>query len=147
MSDHSDHDETMAAVAQRLWQATARQAQRPDDALAVCDLLLTALEARLRRWIGAEGYASLLSRSVAETRRIHPVLATIPNLLVDESESSAAGIAAEPAQREAILALLVTMMRQLGRIIGAPMAMRLIEQSAVPTPRGASDTEHNVLPS
>ncbi|MCZ8204376.1 hypothetical protein [Gemmatimonas sp.] len=143
----SDHRRPMRVVALRLWDATAHHTGTPDDVLAICEALLAQLDARLRRWIGAEGYGSLLSRSVAETLATHPVLATIPNLLNDETETSVDVTAESLAQREACIALLVTMMRQLGRIVGESMAIRLIEQSGTPGARGVAGPRHNDLSS
>jgi len=138
----SDPRAKMVLVAHRLWDATAQHLGDSDDVLVICELLLTRLEARLRRWIGAEGYASLLSRSVAESIHDQPALTTIPNLVADETET-AAMTANENEQRDAVLALLVTMMQQLGGIIGDNMAIRLIEQSGTPSPRGVAGSEHN----
>jgi hypothetical protein len=64
-----------------------------------------------------------------------------------ETDTSADVMAEPLAQREACIALLVTMMRQLGRIVGESMAIRLIEQSGTPGARGVAGPEHNDLSS
>ena len=129
-------DARMEEVAGRLWTAAAAGATESGDSLARCERLFTDIEAGLRRWIGAEGYASLLSRSAADVLPVYPALLTIPNLITDESEISSSTAADGAAQRTAVLALLVAMMRQLGGIIGDNLAVRLIEQSGTPSPRG-----------
>lgn len=133
----SDGETRLHDVAVQLWGA-AVVAVASEDAPVVSEHLFVHLEAGLRRWIGAEGYASLLSRSLSEVLPMHPALSTIPNLLVDELELPAHTRADSPAQRDAILALLTAMMRTLGRIIGENLAVRLIAQSATPSPRGAA---------
>jgi hypothetical protein len=109
--------------------------------------LFTLLEAGLRRWIGAEGYAALLSRSVADTLPEHPVLSTISDLGVDEVVSASppmpVTVADAAVRRDAIIALMAAMMRQLGGIIGEAMAIRLIELSGTPTPRGIAGPDAN----
>ncbi len=123
----------MEAVAVRLWDGAGSAHANSDDVLANCERLFTKLEAGLRRRIGAEGYASLLARSVDHVLPLHPALVTVPNLVTDEGDVVHGTPVDGPAQRTAVLALLVAMMRQLGGIIGINLAIRLIEQSGTPS--------------
>lgn len=134
----SEREMQLTAVAHRMWSVTTLDAGGADDVLLLSDLLFARLEAGLRRWIGAEGYASLLTRSIADVVPLHPALATIPNLVADETELPPSTTPDGPAQHDAVIALLVAMLRQLGGIIGDNMAVRLIEQSGTPSPRGAA---------
>jgi hypothetical protein len=140
-------DPRMVEVARSLWALAEHDAQPAGDVHAVIDRLFTLLEAGLRRWIGAEGYAALLSRSVADTLPEHPVLSTISDLGVDEVVSASppmpVTVADAAVRRDAIIALMAAMMRQLGGIIGEAMAIRLIELSGTPTPRGIAGPDAN----
>lgn len=133
-------------VARGLWAHAEAHARPTGDAGAIIDTVLTQLESGLRRWVGAEGYAALLSRSVTLTMPSQPMLASIADL--GGVAGALAGAASPPldavVSREAVVALLVTMMSQLGAIIGAPMAIHLIELSGTATPRalaGPDDTD------
>ncbi|WP_353265903.1 hypothetical protein [Gemmatimonas sp.] len=136
-------------VARGLWAYAEMRARPTGDAAAIIDTVLTQLESALRRWVGAEGYAALLSRSVALTMPSQPILASIADL--GGAEGAPAGAASPPldaaASREAVVALLVTMMSQLGAIIGAPMAIHLIELSGTAAPRGLADPDDTDTPS
>ncbi|AMW05655.1 hypothetical protein [Gemmatimonas phototrophica] len=140
-------DPRMLEVAQSLWALAERDAQPAGDVQSVVDRLFTRLEAGLRRWVGAEGYAALLSRSVADTLPGHPVLSTISDLGADEGMPATpqvpATVADAAVQRDAIIALMAAMMQQLGGIIGDAMAIRLIELSGTPTPRGIAGPDAN----
>lgn len=148
-------DRRMRTVAEGLWQQTL--AREPEaDACRVTEMLFTVIDVGLRRWIGAEGFASLLSRAVAETAKAHPILACIPDFGVETAggdDIAPPRQATDEAQldpdalREAIQSLLVAMTRRLGDIIGDNMAIRLMEQSGTPAPRGTTTTEPNELSS
>lgn len=133
-------------VAVRMWNATAASVAQ-DATDVVGERLFTTLEAGLRRWIGAEGYASLLARAAAEVLPQHPALASVPNLIYDESALPETTSADNRLQRLALLALLVAMMRQLGGIIGEPLAVRLIEQSGTPSSHGPAGEPSSERPS
>jgi hypothetical protein len=143
----TDRETRTLAVARRLWDAAAAGTADPDQIDGVIESLLTALDAGLRRWIGAEGYAALLSRSVVDTLPAHPALASISDLGAGDANGEGLPSFEETARREAIMALLSGMMRQLGGIIGDNMAIRLFEQSGQPSPRGVAGVEHNESPS
>lgn len=134
-------DGPLHEAARRIWAAAAA-AVAVDETLTVSDRLLMDLEKRLRRWIGAEGYASLLARSIAEVLPEHAAITTVSNLVNDESELAHRAAGEPVAQQQALLALLVAMMQQLGAIIGENLAVRLIEQSATPSPRGPAGDQN-----
>ncbi|WP_434478535.1 hypothetical protein [Gemmatimonas sp.] len=137
------------AVARGLWADAETRARPTGDAAAIIDTVLTQLESGLRRWVGAEGYAALLSRSVALTMPCQPILASIADL--GGADRASAGAASPPLDavvgREAVVALLVTMMSQLGAIIGAPMAIDLIELSGTATLRALAGPDDTEIPS
>jgi len=131
------------AVARALWaHLEQRSPGRSGDGDTV-DHLLTQVEAGLRRWIGAEGYAALLSRAVAQTVPSHPALANITDLGIDLPANGVAPEVSSSATQDAVIALLVTMMQQLGLIIGEEMAIRLMELSGKPSTRGVAGDETN----
>jgi hypothetical protein len=95
------------------------------------------LHVGLGRWIGTEGYQALVDRALAQTRAEHPSLDGFSCLGGDGSGTVAAMGAHGTAQVSAGLVAMVTaVIELLGRIIGAEMAVRLVEQIAVPSPRG-----------
>lgn len=140
-------DMTPMAVAIRLWDASAATCADAPCTSAVVDAVLVRVEGGLRRWIGAEGYAALLSRAVDHVSPAHPVLAGIADLGARTVESGVAVPDDDEAQRHAILALLCSMMQHLGGIIGDNMAVRLFEQSTTPSQRGVAGVELNETPS
>ena len=118
------------------------------DTSATIDYLLTQLESGLRRWVGAEGYAALLSRSIALTRPSHAILATITDLGGTGALPEAGALPALDAEagRDAAVALLAVMLQQLGGILGAPVAFGMIEQSATATPRAIARPDDTDMP-
>ena len=140
-------DMTPMAVAIRLWEAAAATCTDAPDAPVVVDAVLVRVEAGLRRWIGAEGYAALLSRAVDQVLTAHPALAGIAELGTRAVESGTIVPDDDEALRHAILALLCTMMQHLGGIIGDNMAVRLFEQTISPSQRGVAGVESNETPS
>lgn len=144
----NDRERTPVAVAIRLWDSAAATCADAADTATVIDVVLARLESGLRRWIGAEGYAALLSRAMAHVVPTHPALTRIVDLGVPGSDSEVAipDNAADDSgaeRRDAIIALLSAMMQQLGGIIGDNMAIRLFEQTITPSQRGTAGVESN----
>lgn len=135
------------AVAEAVWGSAVRDVAPTDDVGAVVDRLLTVIEAGLRRWIGAEGYAVLLARAASETLPTRPALAGLADVVTAPPVGVAATGYTDAETRQAVLTLLVTMMRLLGDIIGEDMAIRLVELSGTPSTRGIAGAETNDLPS
>jgi hypothetical protein len=134
---------TPMAVAIRLWEAATATCAGSPGAAVVVDVLLVRLESGLRRWIGAEGYAALLSRAVDLLLPAHPALAGIADIGAHPVEPGIAVPDDDEARQQAILALLCTMMQHLGGIIGDNMAVRLFEQTITPRQRGVAGVESN----
>jgi hypothetical protein len=132
----------LEAVAVRLWEAAQSAPPTADEGRATGARLFLTLEAGLGRWIGVEGYEALLARSVDQVLPVHPALVTVPPLLPEDGEGVHGFPGDGAAQRTAVLALLVAMMRQLGGIIGLTLAMRLFEQSGTPSPGANAGHEH-----
>lgn len=143
----STPDVTPLAVATRLWDAAAATGRGAPGTAVVVDAVLVTVEAGLRRWIGAEGYAALLSRAVDHVLPAHPALAGIADLGARTVTAHDVWSADDDANRHAVLALLCTMMHHLGGIIGDNMAVRLFEQTISPSQRGIAGVESNETPS
>jgi len=124
-------------AARGLWARAAGSAGAPEEIAVAAERLCTGLRAGLGRWIGAEGYRALLDRALGLVRAKHPVLDGLSCLGGDEPLTAAAvrahGAAEVAAGMEALVAALIEL---LGRIIGEDMAVRLVEQAAMPSPRG-----------
>jgi hypothetical protein len=95
------------------------------------------LRTGLGRWIGTEGYQALVDRALTLARPKHPVLGSFSCLGGDE-QGTAAAVGAHGAADVAagLVAFVTAVIELLGRIIGDEMAVRLVEQIAVPSPRG-----------
>ncbi len=135
-----------ADVAQQLW-ANAELDSATADVSITIDKLLTGLEAGLRRWIGAEGYAALLRRAIDHTMPTHPALCRIPDLTAEWSAVRPVVEASSQAMREAVIALLESIVHILGGIIGEDMAVRLVELSGTSNRRDRFDADTNDTPS
>lgn len=143
----TERDLTASAVAIRLWDAAAATCADAPDVAVVIDVALTTLEAGLRRWLGAEGYAALLSRAVKQVGHTHPAIAAIADLDVQREDARVIAPYDDTALRETIIALTCTMMQLLGGIIGDSMAIRLFEQAITQGQRSAAGLESNESPS
>jgi hypothetical protein len=143
----------MHAVAEQLWQQTLARDPKA-DASTLTEKLFSVIDVGLRRWIGAEGFASLLSRAIAESVEAHPILARLPDFggeavdpLITTSHAADVAPLDPSALHAAVQALLIAMMRRLGDIIGDNMAIRLMEQSGTQALPGAVGTEPKDLSS
>lgn len=137
----TDDPENAQIVASRLWEVTAQVVSPRGDTGATAEQLLVALDAGLRRWIGAEGYAVLLGRCVADTLPSYPALAHVPDLCVTSDTPAAVPPAGADGVQSAMIALLEAMMRQLSGVIGWELAIRLVETSGTPSTRGTAGPE------
>ena len=124
-------------AARRLWERTAGDATAPENLAAAADRMCTELSAGLGRWIGAQGYHALVDRALALTRAEHPALGGIA-CVGGDGPAAAAAVGAHGAGKvtAGLVALVAAVIELLGRIIGDEMAVRLVEQIAVPSPRG-----------
>ncbi len=125
-----------ADVARELWSRVAADGGMPGDVGLAGDVLCGGLRSGLGRWIGADGYLSLLDRALGLARPAHPALDGLSCLGNDGPALQEAvrthGAGAVVAGMEALLASVIEL---LGRIVGTEMSVRLVEQVGVPGPR------------
>jgi hypothetical protein len=125
-------------VARGVW---ALDAGVPEEAPASVDRVCAQLRAGLGRWVGSEGYRVLLARALERVRVEHPALNNLSCMGGDEAEIAAAvrahGAAAVAA---GVVALLVSMIELLGRIVGEEMATELVKNAGTASLRRASNT-------
>ena len=99
--------------------------------------MCTELRAGLGRWIGTDGYRTLLDRALELVRVDHPALGGLSCMGGDEPAITAAVGTHGAAQVAAGMVAWVTgLIELLGGIIGDEMAVRLVEQMGMPNPRG-----------
>lgn len=129
-------------VARLLWVRAAGDASEPEEVAEAAERLCTQVRAGLGRWIGATGYRALLDRATAVARAEHPALGGLLCHGGEEPVITAAvrahGVAEMAAAMMAWVAALIDL---LGRIIGEEMALRLVEQTDIPSPRGVASTQ------
>jgi hypothetical protein len=129
-------------AARRLWASAAGDASAPEDVAAAAARLCAQLSAGLGRWIGGEGYRALLDRSLALARAEHPALGSLSCDRGDQPVTPAAVRSHGAAEVAAgMVALVATLIEVLGRMVGEEMAVRLVEQTGNPSPRGVVSNE------
>jgi hypothetical protein len=129
-------------AARGLWARTARDTSAPQEVAAAADRMCTQLRTGLGRWIGDEGYRALLDRALGLARAEHPALGGLSCLGGDEPLTATVVRAHGVVQvAGAMMALVAVLIELLGRIIGDEMAVHLVEQIGVPSPRGVVSTE------
>jgi hypothetical protein len=133
---------TATDAARNLWARFAGDSTAPEDVAAAADRLCLQLRVGLRRWIGAEGYRALLDRALGLAQTKHPVLSNLSCLVGDEPVTAeAVRTLGAGAVAAGLVALVAALIELLGRIIGEAMAVRLVEQIGLPSPRGVLSTE------
>lgn len=131
-----------SAAARRLWARVSGESKAPEDVAAAADRLFTQSREGLGRWIGAEGYRTLHDRALGMARLEHPALHGLSCLGGDQAAIAAAVRAnGAPRMADGMVAWAAAMMDVLGRIIGQETAVRLVEETALPSTRGAVSTE------
>jgi hypothetical protein len=130
---------TSAAMetAQRLWAREGVDHGSPEIVAAVVERVCVQLSLGIARWIGVQGYRNLLERALAETRTEHAALGNL-HCRGDANDATVEAVRAHGAARvkNAFLALVARLIDLLGRVVGAEMAARLVEQSwAAPSSR------------
>ena len=129
-------------AARRLWAHVSAESRTPEDVATAAERLFVQSREGLGRWIGAEGYRTLHDRALGMARLEHPGLHGLSCLGGDHAAIAAAVRANGTAQMaDAMVAWVAAMMHVLGRIIGHETAVRLVEQSAIPTLPGVVRTE------
>ncbi len=125
-------------TARRLWAGAAGDARTPEEVAAAAEFMCTRLRLGLGRWIGAEGYRVLLDRALGLTRTQHPALGAVPCLGGDEPPATAAVKGRDSVEvADGLVALVTVLIELLARIVGADMAVQLVEQ----TRAGADERE------
>jgi hypothetical protein len=128
-------------AARRLWARASGGTVGPEDVASAAERLCAQTREGLGRWIGAEGYRTLHDRALDMARLEHPALDGLSCLGGDQAAAAAVRANGAAQVAEGIVAWLAAMMDLLGRIIGQETAVRLVEQTAIPTPRGVVSTE------
>ena len=129
-------------AARDLWTRAGGKASTPAEVAAAAELMCTYLRVGLGRWIGAPGYEALLGRALGLARVEHPALGSLGCLGGEEPLTVAAVRAyGAGAVGAGLVALVAALIELLGRIIGDEMAVRLVEQTGIPSPRGVVSTE------
>ena len=129
-------------VARLLWVRAAGDASEPEEVAEAAERMCTQVRAGLGRWIGATGYRALLDRATAVARAEHPALGSLSCHGGDQPVTTAAVRANGAAEVAAgMVAAVAALVELLGRIIGEEMALRLVEKTDIPSPRGVVSTQ------
>lgn len=129
-------------AARRLWARVSGESKTPEEVATAAERLFAQSREGLGRWIGAEGYRTLHDRALGMARLKHPALHGLSCLGGDQAAIAAAVRANGAAQMaDGMVAWVAAMMDVLGRIIGQETAVRLVEETAMPSPRRAESTE------
>jgi hypothetical protein len=105
-------------------------ATTPEEQARAAERLCRELDAGLSRWIGVGGYRTLQDRALREVIVAHPALAMLS--FDDNGLTNALNAVREHGVEdvaEGMVALAACLIELLGRIIGAEMAIRLVEHS------------------
>ena len=126
-------------AARRLWVRYASDEATAEGLAAASERLFSELETRLARWVGAEGFRVLRGRALRLAQAAHPALGNLSDSEwgVREVVSTVKAHGA-PEVAAGIISVIATLIDLLGRIIGEEMAVRLVEQTGVPSPGGQS---------
>ncbi len=120
-------------AARRLW-ARAGGAAATDAAAPLAAALCAQLTTALGRWIGHVGFVALFDQAIGEAREEHPALELVTaadcNTSCFQAVADAHGAARLAAGMVGLIAALIDV---LGRIIGEDIAMRLVEQTGIPS--------------
>jgi hypothetical protein len=130
-----------ADAAGRLWSRATAGATGPGEVAAAADLMCTQLRTGLGRWIGAGGYRALLDRALIQARSEHPILDGV-SCLGEDASVIAAAVRSQGAGglSAGLVAWVAELVELLGRIIGAEMAVQLLDQITIPSARGVVST-------
>ena len=126
-------------AARRLWVHYAGDEATGEGLAAASERLFAELEARLARWVGAEGFHVLWGRALRLAQAGHPALGN----LSDRGWGMPAVVSAVQAHgarqvTAGIISVIATLIDLLGRIIGEEMAVRLVERTGQQSPHRQS---------
>jgi hypothetical protein len=128
------HESTLIA-AHRLWECVATDHASNERVIMAATRVLADLDHGMRRWIGVEGYLSLLRRAVADTLPRHPALYALPGLPLPTSDAPVARDYSAGEVSAATVALMADLIALLGRVIGDDLAAGLVEHVGSPSLR------------
>lgn len=128
-------------AARHLWARIAGDTGSPEEIAAAAERMCFQLRLILRRWIGAEGYRALFNRALGLVQAEHPVLDGLSCL--EGEPVTVATVQAHGGAKVAagLVALVAALIELLGRIVGEEMAVHLVGQVGMPSPRGVLSTE------
>lgn len=119
-------------VAQRLWRHSTQHGSAPVDIAAAVGHTFSEVRGGLLPWVGAEGYRALLDRAIGDVERTHPALGGLAFLGGEDpitAPVTAAEVEAAVREVEAVtVGLVVALIDALGRIVGAELAVRLVDR-------------------
>ena len=122
-------------VARRHWARAAGDTNTLEEVAAAATRTCTQLQAGLARWVGTEGYRALIDQALLLARATHPALGSLSCHGGDEPVITAAVRAHSAAEVTAgIVALVVTLIDLLSRIVGEEMAVELVNQAVAQLP-------------
>jgi hypothetical protein len=126
-------------AARGLWGRYVGDKASAEELAGGTERLFSQLETGLARWVGAEGFRVLRGRALKLARAAHPALGSLSDGGWGMREVvSAVQAHGAPKVAAGIIAVVATLIELLGRIIGVEMAVRLVEQTAAPSPREES---------
>ena len=129
-------------AARRLWARAAGDASTPEEIALAAERMCTQLRLGLGRWVGADGYRALLDRALGVARAAHPALSGLSCLGGDDAPTrGAVGEHGADEVTAGLAGLVAVLIELLGRIIGAEMAVRLVEQMGRPSVGRVMSTE------
>lgn len=130
------------ASARRHWTAVVGSPTSAEELAEAADRLCIQHRAGLGRWIGVEGYQAVHGRAQALVHASHPVLRGLGfdggDFLATMTAIRTHGIG--PVE-QGLIAWTAAVIDLLGRVVGRRMALRLLEQSITPSPRGVADSK------
>jgi hypothetical protein len=129
-------------AARQLWVHEGLDAAAPQEMAAAAEQGCARLRAGLTRWIGSDGYGSLVDRALQQARAGHPSLAGLQCQAGDvQGVAAVVGVHGAAEVREGIVELVALLIDLLGRLIGEDMATRLVEQAWAGGARPAASSE------
>jgi hypothetical protein len=132
---------TATEVARGFWARDVVDVSAPEEVTAEAERICAQLQTGLARWVGSAGYRMLVGRALELARAEHPALGKI-SFNGNDREEIAAAVRAHGAAEvtAAIVALVVTMIDLLGRIVGEEMAVELVKRTEAASLGRASNT-------
>lgn len=140
-------------MARRLLAAETGAHGTPGDAVAATSRVLGQLHEELAIWFGRDGSQAVLARALDRARAGHPALLSDARLEFqgEHRRPTLSGLTElagthDPVEvTAALVALIAAVLALLGRLIGADLVARLVQQ-AWPNGSAAPRADHPILP-